>query len=499
MVCVVLLGAALRFAWLETKSLWFDEAFSLKMARQPLAMVARVTAEQDAHPPLYYLILHGWIALLGTGEAALRSLGALFSTAAVLLTGVLGNSMAGPRVGVLAAVLAAASPLQVMSAQEARMYPLATLLVLLSWVSLWEAARGRRMIWVSYWLFVTAGLYAHYLFLAAVGSQGAFLVIGRYRRELRDWLLAVLGAVVAYVPWWPIFFDSLFAGRGWPFIRPPVGVRTLPDLLALYSFGGTAFGTGGYFTIGTLSLVAYPAVLFPFLACLALGAWSLRHSPRNLLALLLYWVAPVAGCYAFSLKFNIFYGRYFSMFWPGFAVLMAAGVSELAALFRSARPKAVIGVSMLLIMLYAFPTLRAFYLDPEQHRFNWRAAAKLVMAEAGPQDLVVVVPAFALTPWAYYFSGPQRVMPILPKEFLNPGSVPPGAPRGDPADLAYWRSRMKRLASGAPVLWLVVTKPMPAHAANRLDAILAGTYGYVSHTDFNHVQVVKYSRRAARR
>ncbi|MDR7550777.1 MAG: glycosyltransferase family 39 protein [Armatimonadota bacterium] len=484
----------LRFAWLDVKSLWFDEAFSLKLARQPLWLVARITSDQDAHPPLYYLLLHGWITLFGTSETALRSLGALCSSVAATVTGVLGIKMVGRQVGLLAALLAAVSPLQVMAAQEARMYPLATLLVLLSWWALWEAVGGRRWMWVLYSLFAVTGLYTHYLFLAALGSHGAFLMAGRHRAHLRGWLLAVLGIVVAYVPWWPVFFDSLFSGRGWPFVRPPVGLRTLPDLLALFSFGGDAFETGGYFTVGTLPLAAYPAVLFPFLAWLTLGAWSLRRRVSALKALALYWMAPVLACYAMSFKFNIFYGRYFSIFWPGFAILMAAGVLELSAVFSRAWSKGLVVASVLLVLLYAVPVLHAFYFDPRQHRFNWRDAAKLVMAEAAPNDLVVVVPAFAITPWAYYFKGPQSVMPMLPKEFLNPSSLLARGNAEDPADLAYWKGRMKSLSAASPTLWLVVTKPMPAHAAKRLDAILAGICRYVRYEDFRHVEVVKCVR-----
>jgi hypothetical protein len=116
------------------------------------------------------------------------------------------------------------------------------------------------------------------------------------------------------------------------------------------------------------------------------------------------------------------------------------------------------------------------------------------MAEAGPSDLIVVVPAFALTPWVYYFKGPQAVMPMLPKEFLNPSALPAGGYTEDTADLAYWQGRLKSLSAASPTLWLVVTKPMPEHAAKRLDAILAGAYRYVRHEDFRYVEVVKYVR-----
>ena len=38
---------------------------------------------QDGIPPLYYLLLHGWMPVFGTGEAATRALSLLFALLAV--------------------------------------------------------------------------------------------------------------------------------------------------------------------------------------------------------------------------------------------------------------------------------------------------------------------------------------------------------------------------------------------------------------------------------
>lgn len=57
-----------------TQSLWRDEAFSVLLAQRPLlSFIGDITFE----PPLYYILLHFWMKLFGTGETAIRSLSLL--------------------------------------------------------------------------------------------------------------------------------------------------------------------------------------------------------------------------------------------------------------------------------------------------------------------------------------------------------------------------------------------------------------------------------------
>lgn len=57
-----------------TQSIWRDEAFSILLAQRPLfSFLTHVTFE----PPLYYILLHYWMKIFGTGEIAARSLSLL--------------------------------------------------------------------------------------------------------------------------------------------------------------------------------------------------------------------------------------------------------------------------------------------------------------------------------------------------------------------------------------------------------------------------------------
>src|SRR5438874_415357 len=73
----IVLAGLLPRAWrLTVPGLTSGEAFSWRLAGYPTSeMLAR--AAQDVHPPLCYLALQGWRALVGDGPAALRALSVL--------------------------------------------------------------------------------------------------------------------------------------------------------------------------------------------------------------------------------------------------------------------------------------------------------------------------------------------------------------------------------------------------------------------------------------
>jgi uncharacterized membrane protein len=99
---------------------WIDEGISVGIASHGLHQIP-ATLGQDGSPPLYYLLLHGWIGLVGTGEAATRSLSLLFALAAVPMAWWAGSAAFDRRAGALAAAGAAGCPFQTYYAQETRM------------------------------------------------------------------------------------------------------------------------------------------------------------------------------------------------------------------------------------------------------------------------------------------------------------------------------------------------------------------------------------------
>ncbi len=73
---VVVAGVVLRF--LTRSHLWLDEALTVNIAKLPLGDL-QAALKQDGAPPLYYVLLHAWSSVFGTGDVAVRALAGIIS------------------------------------------------------------------------------------------------------------------------------------------------------------------------------------------------------------------------------------------------------------------------------------------------------------------------------------------------------------------------------------------------------------------------------------
>jgi mannosyltransferase len=71
----------LRMSGLES-GYWIDEGIAVGIASHDFSDIPS-TLVMDGSPPLYYLLLHAWMGIVGEGEAATRALSLIFAVVAV--------------------------------------------------------------------------------------------------------------------------------------------------------------------------------------------------------------------------------------------------------------------------------------------------------------------------------------------------------------------------------------------------------------------------------
>jgi len=201
--------------------LWMDEATSIGVASHRLTEIPTVL-RHDGSPPLYYVLLHGWMALFGTSEVATHAFSLATSLVSIPVALWAGWSLFGRRVGWTFAALVAISPFLASSATQTRMYSLVTLLAIVATASFLHAfAFGRRG---HRWAFAAAlslVLYTHNWGLwLAVGFVLALvpcaLAAPDKRRFAIDAAAAFGLAFVAYLPWLPtLAFQAAHTGAPW--------------------------------------------------------------------------------------------------------------------------------------------------------------------------------------------------------------------------------------------------------------------------------------------
>ncbi len=125
-ILITVAGGWLRVYLLGSKGMWLDETFSVWVANHSVADMLQWIVKIDQHPPLYYLVLHYWIALTGDAPYHARLLSALFGAATIPVIYLIGKRLSGAVVGLAAAVFLAFSLFNIYYAQETRMYTFLT-------------------------------------------------------------------------------------------------------------------------------------------------------------------------------------------------------------------------------------------------------------------------------------------------------------------------------------------------------------------------------------
>lgn len=194
----------LTIGFLANKTLWLDEAYSALMARLPLAGIIQAMIF-DAGPPLYYMLLHMWRAVLGESETALRGFSLLCALAATAGICQLAREAIGRQAAIITTLLFAFSPLTMAYAREARQYTLlAALAVGAAWCVRRYVTRGDFLYLAGGGLSWLALVYTHNLgWFIAVGTGLAALALPGGNRRWPPLLACGAAVVILYLPWLP--------------------------------------------------------------------------------------------------------------------------------------------------------------------------------------------------------------------------------------------------------------------------------------------------------
>lgn len=236
-VLVLLVAAS---AFIRSRTLggeyWFGEAGAVGLASEPLGSLLGAVHRAGA-APLYYLLLHIWINLFGSGESATHAFSLLIGLASVPVAMWTGWSLAGRRAGFFAAVLFAFSSFLTRYAEETQPYELMLVLGLLATAGLLHGFVFRRRAYL--WLFgvcLALMLYTQgSALLYWAGAAAALVFVWRSvpdRRTgfLRDAALCFGGAAVVFLPWLPTAIDQIAHATN-PWHYTPLLGATVPSQL----------------------------------------------------------------------------------------------------------------------------------------------------------------------------------------------------------------------------------------------------------------------------
>ncbi|MHB1294468.1 MAG: glycosyltransferase family 39 protein [Anaerolineae bacterium] len=432
-------GLGLRLYHLGAQSLWYDEAQTLYIAGFPLGEII----QRAYRPPLYHFLLHVWAPLAGQSEFWLRLPSALFGAAIPPLAYAVTTRLYGRRTGLLAALLAALSPVLVWYSQELRMYSLMALeflALLYATVRLWEGRPFRRAFWVGLWGIQVAALYTHYFaipfLLWLAGLTLAWLVTSRRWRDVCAWLWTELAGAVAFSPWLLVVLggrggtEDYVAAEPVPVVEAAGTVRGfLEQAWRQYAVGSVSVGDDSLL-FNVLSLVALAGLAG---ACLWLLVRAIAHlrpqAPRDdsfaplpepladLLLLALVVVPALVATLMFWLRPGVVHPRHMMMIAGPLMVLLARTA---ALAWQRAEPLrrglgrtlstlarvAGLAAGLAFLGLFAFG-LHALATDPHLQRADVRAMASEIEASTTAEDVILL--PYNDYVFNHYYRGPAEV------------------------------------------------------------------------------------------
>ncbi len=192
--------------------LWLDEIYSYHISQKDFLSIIR-NSLSDAHPPLFYLIIHVLTNYLKlNNEIGLRLISLFSSTFTVLILTSLTTRLANSSIGFIIGIITATSPLLVFYSQEVRSYALLVMLATLStWITIdiLDGRSQRRILWIGWISINVLGILTGYAYLMVAFVQLLFL--GYYYSRSLYWLIAAIITCCTSLIILPFLFSSIIS------------------------------------------------------------------------------------------------------------------------------------------------------------------------------------------------------------------------------------------------------------------------------------------------
>jgi uncharacterized membrane protein len=404
-----LVGLVIRTLLLDSKSLWLDEALSIKLAADPNLLWG--AGFDNAHPPLYYTLLHYWLPL-GESEFTLRLSSALVGSLAIPLSYALAVRLADQKVALTTIWLTALAPLLVWYAQELRSYSLFMVLGLLASLAFVNLlSRPTLWWWLLFVLAISAAGYTHYaafvLIAAQIGIAGILYLQQRTTRKgFLLWLLAWPAVGLLYWPWLTTpgmrAFVTMITSNGFYPLRL-AALQFSPALIlagvaiVLMVFVGLAFGFRmlrksniAWSHLAATSFVRYAALVF-FITLTIISVVPRAYTVKKLVIAL----------------------------WP-------YGLLAPAWIFPWKLPNR---IPLLLVFTLSFvASLVNITVIPKD---QWRELAAYMLTHSEPTDSIWIEPRYQMVALSYYLTHPEYANVEGSSAKINLGKVAPAMSKAE--------------------------------------------------------------------
>lgn len=470
LLAICALALAVRLYALDGESAWIDEIGTYNASAQPTwGGFIDYLRTHERTPPLYYLLLRGWLRW-GEGVEWGRLLSVFLGVAGViaLYTGAAVSLSA--RVALVAALCLALSPYHVFYSQQLRSYVLQCLGTTLATGGLawWLRSPGP---WSPALLFVAGSVIAlgsGYLSVLVVAVHGVLVLWAALSGRLRWPAVAAAGVAIVLLsgPSYLLLPAHLALSS---FTPPPPGPETL--------FVAVCHFAGGVFWLAPAPLIFLGAVALIVLFTQGVR-WDRPETAPNVQKQPLSWMDSPVWVWAISavvpalLLYLISFVRPIMLEGERYLILVLPMVWAVAACGILQGPRRWCAGWVAVLGLLTVITLYGQLTKPQLHR--WRDAAEAIAEQRRATDCAIAVPLSSGEVLAYYLSPAARVLQPDPEHMEQ--------------DLA-------RMLTGVRGVWVVSVTDQPTTLDQVLEqqGFTAGSPQFFP-TDHNELVVTRYIR-----
>lgn len=204
---VVLIGIVPLLAAFNS-NLWFDEAYSVGLANQPWGNLF-VSAINDVHPVLYYVLLKLYSLICGTSVIALRIFSIIPIVILAIFTATKLKKQFGEKISFYFLIVLLLLPVTMHYGSQIRMYSWAMLFVTLTAFYAYKAFKyNEKKHWIIFVIFSILSAYTHHFALFTIGVINLvllFYVIRKKKELLKRWFIYGVLQIVLFIPGLIIF------------------------------------------------------------------------------------------------------------------------------------------------------------------------------------------------------------------------------------------------------------------------------------------------------
>ncbi len=382
-------GLFFRIYGLGHESLWLDEGYSIRFADLDFF---HIFSNRENNPPLYFLILHWWIAMFGDSEFSVRFPSVVFGFLSLFMICKVGTQLFNTNTGILSSLLLSLSAFHIAFSREARTFSLTAFLAIISiYFFIKLLKRKSRTDLPGYILFSCLLMYSHIYGLFIIISQNIFflslfLFSGRsFRLSLKGWVLTQAALIALFSLWIPVFLDQISFVQGGFWIERP-DIKTLSMTFLSYS-DGSLFLMYLYITMSCFSIICFlpretrtgQRGFFRFIKS---NHWKTGFLNSEKIFLLFLWLfVPVILPFIISLfSTPIYHIKYTIPALPAFYLLAASGINNIRN--RYCRLTVIIT-----LIAFSLPAIRWYHTTV--HKAQWREVVSFIDTNAKADDILL--------------------------------------------------------------------------------------------------------------